>query len=134
MPESPLPATLAGKSILVVEDEYTLASDLAHFLEGQSVKVVGPVGTLKAALALVERDGPQLDAAVLDINLRTERVYPVADKLIALGVPIVFATGYDELLMAKPYIGLPRCQKPIDKMALARLLSSAIAARDDGGG
>lgn len=123
------PAPLAGKAILVVEDEYALASDLEQFLEGQGVAVVGPVGTLKGALAVVEREGAKLDAAVLDINLRTERVYPVADALIALGVPIVFATGYDALLIAKPYIGLPRCQKPIDKGALARALASAIAAR-----
>src|SRR5438552_4232349 len=116
MPESASPqGVLAGKAILVVEDEYTLASDLAHFLEGQGAAVFGPVGTLKGALALVERDGGRLDAAVLDINLRTERVYPVADVLIERGVPVVFATGYDELLMATPYIGLPRCQKPIDK-------------------
>lgn len=122
-------AALAGRAILVVEDEYTLASDLARFLESQGATIVGPVGTVKSALALVERDGGRLDAAVLDVNLRTERVYPVADALIGRGVPVVFATGYDELLMAKPYIGLPRCQKPIDKPALVRLLASAIAAR-----
>src|SRR5215212_6827516 len=114
MPDARSASTaLAGKTILVVEDEYTLASELAHFLEGQGAAVVGPVGTVKGALALVERDGARLDAAVLDINLRTERVYPVADALIDRRVPVVFATGYDELLMATPYIGLPRCQKPI---------------------
>jgi CheY-like chemotaxis protein len=120
-------AEFGGKRILVVEDEYVLASDLARFLESCGAAVVGPVGSVKEALALVERGPP--DAAVLDVNLGADRVYPVADRLIAQGVPIVFATGYDELVMHRPYIGLPRCQKPIDKAALARVLQVAMAAR-----
>ena len=56
MPESASPpAPLAGKAILVVEDEYALASDLEQFLAAQGAAVVGPVGTLKGALATVER-------------------------------------------------------------------------------
>ena len=125
----PARPALAGKAILIVEDEYALASDLARFLEGEGATVVGPVGTLKSAMAMVERDGARLDAAVLDINLRTERVYPVADALNALGVPLVFASGYDALVMATPYIGLPLCQKPVDKPDLARMLATAIAGR-----
>jgi CheY-like chemotaxis protein len=119
--------TLTGKRILLVEDEYMLASDLAHYLEEHGAAIVGPAGTVASALALVEQN--RLDGAVLDINLHNEEVYPVADALIALNVPIVFATGYDELLMQRPYIGLPRCQKPLDKEALARVLASAISVR-----
>jgi CheY-like chemotaxis protein len=46
---------LTGRRILVVEDDYTMATDLGQFLEGQGVTVVGPVGTVRTALALVER-------------------------------------------------------------------------------
>jgi CheY-like chemotaxis protein len=120
-------AELAGKRILVVEDEYVLASDLARFLETREAVVVGPVGSVPEALALIDRTPP--DAAVLDVNLGDHRVYPVADKLIERGVPVVFATGYDELLVQRSYIGQPRCQKPIDKAALVRLLQAAIAGR-----
>ena len=120
---------LAGKRILLVEDEYMLATDLAEFLEQHGAEVVGPVGTVAQALALA---GGALDAAVLDVNLRGERIYPVADALIARGVPIVFATGYDELLVHRPYIGLPLCQKPIDKPALLKLLQSVIEAKKFG--
>jgi CheY-like chemotaxis protein len=120
--------TLAGKRILVVEDEYMLANDLAEFLENQGAAVAGPVGTVKGALVLVETEA--LDGAVLDVNLRDEQVYPVADALLARKVPIVFATGYEELLLARAYIGLPRCQKPIDKTALAKALAGAIGMRD----
>ena len=117
--------SLGGKRILVVEDEYILANDLADFLQAQGAIVVGPVGTVDAALRLVALEQPE--AAVLDVNLHARRVYPVADALIRLGAKIVFVTGYDELLMERAYIGLPRCQKPIDKEALLKVLVQAIA-------
>jgi two-component SAPR family response regulator len=118
---------LNNKRVLVVEDEYMLAQDLARFLEEHGAEVVGPVGTLQAALGLASQE--RLDAAVLDVNLRNQPVYPVADRLIERGVLVVFATGYDELLMQRPYIGLPRCPKPLDKEALLRMLAREMAAR-----
>ena len=57
---------------------------------------MGPVPTVGEALRLVEAaaaDGG-IGAAVLDINLAGRHVGPVADRLAALGVPFVFATGY----------------------------------------
>jgi len=120
---------LAGKRILLVEDEYILASDLAEFLEQHGADIVGPVGTMTQALAMT---GAALDAAVLDVNLRGERVYPVADALLERGVPIVFATGYDELLGHRSYVGLPRCRKPIDKPALLKLLQSVLETKKFG--
>jgi CheY-like chemotaxis protein len=118
---------LDGKRILVVEDEYLLAQELAHFLEAHGATVVGPVGTVAAALERAAQE--TLDAAVLDVNLRNQPIYPAADVLIARAVPIVFTTGYDELLLQRPYIGLPRCPKPLDKEALLQVLTRALAAR-----
>jgi CheY-like chemotaxis protein len=120
---------LAGKRILLVEDEYILASDLAEFLGQHGVEVAGPVGSVAQALAMT---GNALDAAVLDVNLQGERVYPVADALLERGVPVVFATGYDELLVERSYIGLPRCRKPIDKPALLELLQSLLETKNFG--
>jgi CheY-like chemotaxis protein len=119
---------LTDKRILTVEDEYMLAQELALFLEQHGATVVGPVGTVQAALGLATREA--VDAAVLDVNLRSQLVYPVADALIERGVPVVFVTGYDELLLQRPYIHLPRCPKPLDKEALLRVLVKEIAARD----
>lgn len=113
-----------GKRLLIVEDEYLIASALAEFLKVRGADIVGPVGSVRQALALIERTLP--DAAVLDVNLGSEQVYPVADVLIDRAVPFVFATGYDQLVMRRPYLRIPRCQKPIDKDALARLLHTAI--------
>ncbi|MGF1627658.1 MAG: response regulator [Alphaproteobacteria bacterium] len=112
-----------GKRLLVVEDEYLVATDLACALEAMGVMVVGPAGTVEDALDLVESDGGRLDGAVLDINLRGERVYPVADALTARGVPFVFATGYDMATVPETYAQVPRCEKPVDRARLTRLLS-----------
>jgi DNA-binding response OmpR family regulator len=118
-------AELTGRRILLVEDEYMLAAELAFFLEGHGASIIGPFRSVAQALAVVDRE--PIEAAVLDINLGGERVYPVADALIARNVPVVFATGYDELLMERAYIGLPRCPKPIDKSALLQVLQRALA-------
>jgi DNA-binding NtrC family response regulator len=118
---------LAGKRLLVVEDEYMIASYLACALEDAGAEVIGPAGTVEDALELVESDGDRLDGAVLDVNLRDERVYPVADALAARGVPFVLATGYDKTSIPPAYADVPRCEKPVDKLQLIRLLSSRSA-------
>jgi CheY-like chemotaxis protein len=80
-----------GLRVLIVEDEYFLAQDLANRFEQLGAEVIGPAGTVAAALSLV---GPnQIDVAVLDVNLRGERVYPVADLLLQKQTPFVFATA-----------------------------------------
>ena len=120
---------LRGRKILVVEDEYLIAADLAATLEDVGVAVVGPAGSVAQALELVEDAGGELDAAVLDVNLGGERVYPVADALAARGVPFVFATGYDHILVPTNHAGVARCEKPVNKAALVRLLLNVSAAR-----
>lgn len=116
--------TLGGRRILVVEDDYAIASDLALALEELGAVVLGPVGSVGDALALMGRE-PSIEAAVLDINLGSERAYPVADALRARGVPFVFATGYDASVIPAGYAGAPRCEKPVETRALVRLLSAA---------
>ena len=113
---------LAGRRILIVEDEYLIAMDLALGLGELGAIVVGPAASLAEALEPVADTGHTLDGAVLDVNLRDERVYPVADALTRLGVPFVFASGYDAELMPSAYADVPRCQKPIDRSLIARSL------------
>jgi CheY-like chemotaxis protein len=115
-------STLSGRRILVVEDEYMIASDLAQSLTDLGVAVVGPAGSVADAVALVAGD-PALDAAVLDVNLGTEKVFPVADALQARGVPFVFATGYDDRVLPPRYVDTPRFLKPVDTRVLAQVLS-----------
>jgi DNA-binding NtrC family response regulator len=122
---------LAGIRLLVVEDEYLIASDLAFVLEGAGAEVIGPAGTVEDALALVDSGGARLNGAVLDVNLRDARVFPVADALAAIGVPFVLTTGYDISAIPAAYIQAPRCEKPIDTLQLIRLLSSQLGRSGD---
>jgi CheY-like chemotaxis protein len=113
---------LRGMRLLIVEDEYLIALDLAVALEEHGASVLGPVGSVADALALIASEDT-LDAAVLDINLGRERVWPIADELRQRGVPFIFATGYDAWIIPEPYRDVARCEKPVDTRVLARLLN-----------
>jgi CheY-like chemotaxis protein len=112
--------SLDGWRILVAEDEHFIADPLIHELESAGATVIGPAPTLPRALALAEAQ--PLDAAVLDINLRREMVYPLADWLLAAGIPFVFATGYDATVIPAAYGHVPRCEKPVSTQAIIAAL------------
>jgi DNA-binding response OmpR family regulator len=103
---------LAGGRILIVEDEYLIADDLAASLRGCGADVVGPTATIEGARRLIDANS-QLDVAVLDINLRDQYVYPLVDRLRDAGVPVVFTTGYDAAVIPAKYAGIPLCEKPV---------------------
>jgi len=116
---------LQSRRVLVVEDEYYIADDLARALRQLGAEVVGPVPDRDGALALLT-SSQRIDLAVLDINLRDQMVYPVADLLRERNVPFVFATGYDPEAIPSGYEDVPRWQKPFDHMGLARALPSLL--------
>src|SRR4028119_1400361 len=90
---NPCDASLRGRRVLVVEDDYILAEDLREQLLSCGAEVVGPVACVADALALLE-DGSAPCGAILDIGLvENETVYPVADALRTRDIPFVFATG-----------------------------------------
>ncbi|WP_245474380.1 response regulator [Mesorhizobium sp. M2A.F.Ca.ET.042.01.1.1] len=119
--DEPQPDALRGRHLLVVEDEYMIAAELARALEDRGVNVIGPVGSIEDALELLGAED-RIDGAVLDINLRGERAYPIADALREREVPFIFATGYDAWSIPEAYAEVPRIEKPVDTRALARLL------------
>ena len=116
---------LKTRRILVVEDEYFLMMDLCDALQKVGAVVVGPAPSVEAALALVASE-PDIDVALLDINLGGEMVYPVADALGARGVPYVFSTGYDDGVLNRLYPGIQRCEKPVEFRLLAQALAAAL--------
>lgn len=115
---------LAGKTLLVVEDDYMVASELALTLAQHGAEVVGPVGRIQEALALIESNEGRIGGAVLDINLQGERTFSIADALNARQVPYVFVTGYDDWSIPKAYAQAPRFDKPVDPESLIRVLRS----------
>lgn len=107
----PTTGGLVGRNLLIVEDEYFLADDMRAALEQNGATVIGPVGDLDDARAILDGD-MRIDAAVLDINLHGEAVFPLANTLRELGIPFVFATGYSEAAIPSEFAAVPRWEKP----------------------
>jgi CheY-like chemotaxis protein len=104
-------SNLYGRVILVAENEAFLADNLTRLLEQSGADVLGPVSTVGGALTLlVVLD--RVDAAVLDINLHDEAVYPLIDALEARGIPYVFAIDHGEADIPTQYRDVPRWTKP----------------------
>ncbi len=116
---------LRGRRILVVEDDYLVASAVASLLEEAGASVVGPVGWADDALMLLESEQDQVHAAILDVDLHGQNSYPVADALVQRNIRFVFATGYGEEAVDSRYQHYPRCQKPFDERTLLRVLASS---------
>jgi PAS domain S-box-containing protein len=110
-----------GGQVLLVEDESTVALMVEEFLSELGLRVVGPFGSVSDALRALRETS--LDAAVLDINLGNESVYPVADVLLEQKVPVAFISGYGAEAVDPRYAHLPLVQKPIDRSALVDLFS-----------
>lgn len=114
---------LKGKKILVVEDEALIAVMVEDMLMEMGSAVVGPAATIESALDLARNES--LDAAVLDVNVRGERIDPVAEALIARGIPVLFATGYGEVRLASG-AATTVIDKPYTQEKLARGLALAM--------
>lgn len=105
--------SLDNLKILVVEDEYLLAMALRAVLVEAGAEVLGPVSTVAQAQHIIS-NGRGVDVAVLDVNLGKEMVYPVADTLMALGIPCVLTTGFDGVSLDERYRHMERFEKPYD--------------------
>ncbi|CCM78263.1 response regulator [Rhizobium mesoamericanum] len=119
---------LEGKRILVVEDDYHTATELASWLADLGAVVAGASPSVDIALELIAstRD---LDGAILDINLGGEMVFPVADELERLGVPFVFATAYEPDIVPARHADKIVLRKPLDDEGLALALSRSVRPR-----
>lgn len=113
---------LKGKRILVVEDDYFIAADMARVLQRDDMIVIGPVGSVTEANDRLETHAP--DAAILDIELGSKTSYRLADRLIGENVPILFVTGYDGWHLPEPYVSQPRLTKPAGDEELVSVLHS----------
>lgn len=116
-------SSLQGCRLLVVEDDYLLAIDLCYELAGAGAVIVGKAANVGDALALLDAN-EHIDGAILDVNLGSEQVFPVADRLEARHVPFMFATAYDEGYIPQRYKAIARCEKPIDIDRIVRELGA----------
>ena len=108
-----------GNRILLVEDEILVAMMMRDILSDLGYAVVGPFSRLSEAMIAAVHD--EIDAGVVDINLGGEFVYPVADVLVARGIPFVFITGYGVESIDKRFGSVPIIKKPVQRQALQKL-------------
>jgi DNA-binding response OmpR family regulator len=87
-----------------------IAFDIVDFPKSAGCEVVGPFAKVSETLTAAARH--DIDLAVLDINLRGEAVWPVADVLRERRVPFLFLTGYPKsdqlqntIWLEKPFVG-----------------------------
>jgi CheY-like chemotaxis protein len=124
---TPARSTLHGLRVLVVEDESIVSFLLEDMLSELGCRVIGLASNVRQALAMLAQERP--DAAVLDVNLRGELAFPIADRLQSDAVPFLFATGYGAPGIPERWRQCPVVQKPFRLSELASALEAAVAPR-----
>ena len=109
-----------------MEDSPVVAPFTAEILAELGCEVVGPAPTMASARELID-DG-NLDAALMDIQIRGERVFPLCDMLAAAGVPFIFTSGYGDWQMAEKWADRPRLQKPYTVEQVEQALTGVLSA------
>lgn len=112
--------------LLVVEDEYLIRMLLEDMLDDLGYRVAAAVGTLAEAREAAASGDFQ--AAILDVNVDGEQIFPVADILVNRGLPFVFVTGYGEGSLPDGYRGRPALQKPFQAERLKATLEGLLPA------
>ena len=119
--------SLAGVKVLVVEDELLVAMLIEETLTDHGCLVIGPFTTLSTAL--VAAGEAQADVALLDVNLRGERVYPVAELLEVRRIPFLLLSGYGHEAVPAEHPLWVACSKPFLPTELLRALSALLAPK-----
>ena len=124
----PAAANLAGRHILIVEDEMLIALALADMVTalGCTSALVSRVGK-GVALATTG----MFDAAILDMNLAGEPGYPIAEALERRGIPFVITTGYGAEGIEADYRGRPMLPKPYLPEHVEAVLLKALGSKSD---
>ncbi|MGC1577212.1 MAG: response regulator [Beijerinckiaceae bacterium] len=118
------PLILAGRRLLVIEDEPLVALDLVAGLEEAGAEIVGSAGTVEEALQLIE--SASIDAVLLDANLRGRPVDDLAAALTRKNVPYVFVTGYGQESLPRSFSTAPMLAKPFSREQLLRAVAPLI--------
>jgi CheY-like chemotaxis protein len=120
------PPALAGKRILIVEDELLVALLIEDLLGELGCSILGPCGSVAKALDAARSEA--FDLAVLDVNLAGEKVYPVVEVLAERGIPFLFLSGYGDEAIPPGHREWKVCAKPFRGADLAIMMSAALEA------
>lgn len=119
--------------ILICEDEYLLASDLAAELAERGVRVEGILAKVSDILEAVGRDDFAANAAAVDVQLLDGMAYPAVRPLLDKGVAVVLCTGHHPDDLPAECAGLPSVGKPTDVDRLLRAFAACFEDRADAG-
>jgi DNA-binding response OmpR family regulator len=119
---------LAGARVLIVEDEYYLADEARSILANIGADVLGPVATVLAARELIN-SSPEIDGVLLDLNLRGEMAFDIADTLQERGIPFAFVTGYDRAMLPDRFADAVSLEKPVRSEQLIAVFGSLASSR-----
>lgn len=106
--------------ILIVEDEWLVAEDHAQTLRDCGYSVIGPCATVESALDTINQE--TIDAALLDVELRNEKSFAVAEALIRLGVHFAFLSGHSKHDLPEALRGEVILSKPVAPNLLVRAI------------
>ncbi|WP_308915567.1 response regulator [Jannaschia sp. LMIT008] len=128
-----MPATMAAVSrpafpdrVLVVEDNLLIAMDIEDMMTAMGAGVVDVASSVAGAMAAIDAAAP--DCAVLDVNLGAETSIPVAERLAAAGVPLLFVSGYgDGMVRPDALAGAPVIAKPFTGGAMAAAIRTLLS-------
>lgn len=111
--------TLAGRTILILEDELIIAFALEDMLTdlGATVLVASSIEEAHERVSDLE-----VSVAVLDVNVNGIKSYGFAETMVARGVPLIFATGYGDAEHPPEFIGAPTLTKPYNRAQLAEAI------------
>lgn len=123
---------LSGHRILILEDSYYLASDLARALRAAEATVMGPFPSEETALAALAAETPT--CAILDINLGAGPSFAVAEALAASGVSFLFVTGHGDAVIPPAFAGVERFWKPVDLRAVIGWVATLLGGAKAGPG
>jgi CheY-like chemotaxis protein len=122
---------LDGLAILVVEDEALVSFLLEDILKQDlGCPLVWLASDAVRALEIAAEQ--RVDAAVLDVNLKREPVFPLAERLAALGIPFIFATGYGRAGIPDRWAATPVIQKPFAAASLGSALQKVLPGKRPG--
>jgi DNA-binding NarL/FixJ family response regulator len=113
--------SLAGMSVFVLEDESLVLFNMEDILSELECSVVGPAMRLEEADKLFEQ-ACGADVAILDVNVGGRPVFPLAERLAARGLPLIFATGYGRGGLPETWQQTPVLQKPYTKKQVEQAL------------
>ena len=125
-----MPPTQRRFRVMIVEDEALIAMTVAQYVASYGYEVVGPFGKVSQALSSLQEQ--PVDAAVLDVQLDREIVFPVAMELTARRIPFAFLTARQPQAFPEQFKRTDRVSKPFRQAELKRALSKLIRNRPRG--